>query len=161
MPYPIPVVVAIISKYDESGKRSLLLTRVKSNDRRNGMWEFPGGKVEEDESFTDAVIREMQEELGTTFFREWLKHPVWHIVYNGIQENVPVGDKYYILIPMLYGVVLGENDPRLLEIEDSMTARSVDYFWLDWPNSQHPISPEDLSIFHAVLEHYYWRTHRW
>lgn len=42
----------------------LLLCKRPDDKRHGGLWEFPGGKVEEGESDFEAVERELAEELG-------------------------------------------------------------------------------------------------
>jgi len=42
----------------------VLLTQRKAGAHLAGMWEFPGGKVEPGEDPTDALRRELREELG-------------------------------------------------------------------------------------------------
>lgn len=55
----IDVVAAI---FERDGK-ILLACRPPSGDQA-GLWEFPGGKVESGESQTQALIRELREELA-------------------------------------------------------------------------------------------------
>ena len=57
----IKVVVGIIEK---DGK--VLIARRVTDDPLKGRWEFPGGKVEKNESPRNALKRELQEELGIT-----------------------------------------------------------------------------------------------
>lgn len=52
-----------------------------------GVWEFPGGKVEENESLENALIREYQEEIGITVLRAEF--------FLEIKKNLP--DKQLIL----------------------------------------------------------------
>jgi 8-oxo-dGTP diphosphatase len=42
----------------------VLLTQRKAGTHLAGAWEFPGGKVEEGEDPRDALVRELEEELG-------------------------------------------------------------------------------------------------
>lgn len=42
----------------------ILLGRRADHKSNPGKWEFPGGKVEPGESSFDAIVRELQEELG-------------------------------------------------------------------------------------------------
>ena len=53
-----PVVAAVI---EEAGR--FFLTRRQLGAHLAGMWEFPGGKVDPDESHRDALRREIREEL--------------------------------------------------------------------------------------------------
>ena len=57
----MPIVVAAAVLIDR-GK--VLLTRRLDGQHLEGMWEFPGGKLEPGESPEDAVVRECAEECG-------------------------------------------------------------------------------------------------
>jgi A/G-specific adenine glycosylase len=46
----------------------ILITRRPLNGLLGGLWEFPGGKVEEGEKFSDALLREISEELAAEIF---------------------------------------------------------------------------------------------
>ena len=56
------VLVSAVALIDRDG-RVLLSQRPNGKDMA-GLWEFPGGKVEANESPEDALIRELEEELG-------------------------------------------------------------------------------------------------
>jgi 8-oxo-dGTP diphosphatase len=57
---PIDVAVGILMKPNGD----VLLAQRPSGKPYEGYWEFPGGKVESDESIFAALQREFQEELG-------------------------------------------------------------------------------------------------
>ena len=53
------VVGVIINK-----KNQVLIAKRANHQHQGNKWEFPGGKVENDESPTEALTRELKEELG-------------------------------------------------------------------------------------------------
>lgn len=55
----ILVVAAIIRR-----RNTVLLGRRPDHKRHGGLWEFPGGKIDEGETEVDAVTRELMEEFG-------------------------------------------------------------------------------------------------
>jgi len=56
---PLIVTAAVIRR-----EESVLITRRPEGKPHGGMWEFPGGKLDGDESPRDCLRREIKEELG-------------------------------------------------------------------------------------------------
>ncbi|WP_332871528.1 (deoxy)nucleoside triphosphate pyrophosphohydrolase [Parvularcula mediterranea] len=56
------LVVSACALIDRAGQ--VLLTQRPPGKAHQGLWEFPGGKVEEGEDPAEALIRELREELG-------------------------------------------------------------------------------------------------
>ncbi len=59
----IDVVAGIIR--DDTGR--YLITRRRTGTHLAGLWEFPGGKREADETLEESLARELSEELGAVF----------------------------------------------------------------------------------------------
>jgi len=62
MTKPIHVAVAVII----NDEQQVLLALRQAHQHQGDLWEFPGGKVEPTESVNDALVREINEEIGIT-----------------------------------------------------------------------------------------------
>ena len=53
--------IALLALVNE--KNEVLISLRKNKKEYDGYWEYPGGKVEEDETLGQAIIREIKEEI--------------------------------------------------------------------------------------------------
>lgn len=83
------ILVSAVALVDDVGR--VLLAQRPAGKNLAGYWEFPGGKLEAGEAPEDALIRELNEELGITVARDDLEpltfasHPY---------------DKFHLLMPL-------------------------------------------------------------
>lgn len=77
----IHVVAAVIC--DENS--NILIAKRPIDVHQGGLWEFPGGKVERGEEAAQALVRELQEELGITATEF---HPLIQIHHDYVDKTV-------------------------------------------------------------------------
>jgi len=109
---PIRVLAAVIQKND-----CLLVCQRPFQKRHGGLWEFPGGKVEDGETDLEAARRELQEELGV------------HVTEVGPVERSVKDPGSEFVIEFLPVAIQG--DPKCLEHEALVWMRAEDLLDLD------------------------------
>ena len=94
----IDVVAAII----KNENNQLLIAQRNLKKSQGGLWEFPGGKIEKDETMEQAIIREIKEELDMnikydSYYDEIIyKYPDKTIILIALKCTM-VQDKYNVL----------------------------------------------------------------
>ena len=121
------VVAAIIKKDDK-----ILATKRGYGEFIN-MWEFPGGKIEDDESKEEALIREIREELDCT-----IKPTKFAL---DLEYQYPA----FYLKMSCFEAVITEGTPKLLEHNDAKWLTKKDLDSLNW-------IPADLQIIDYLKE---------
>ena len=122
------VIVVAAALFDREGR--ILLARRPEGKAMAGLWEFPGGKIEKDETPEAALCRELQEELQITVTPEKLK-PL-----NYASFDYP---DFHLFMP-LYMVSDWVGDPAPVE------GQALDWVW---PSdlAQYPAPPADIPLF--------------
>ncbi len=78
----IHIVAAVIFNQEQS---QIFITKRPDDKHKGGFWEFPGGKVEVGESIEQAMVRELEEEIGITVTEQALFE---HLEYDYPEKSL-------------------------------------------------------------------------
>lgn len=76
----IHIVAGIIFNQDKS---QVFITKRPDDKHKGGFWEFPGGKVEQGETIEQAMIRELEEEIGIVTTEQ---QPFEHLEFDYVDK---------------------------------------------------------------------------
>ncbi len=116
----------------------LLVARRTAPPQFAGMWEFPGGKIEQGESAEQALHRELDEELG-------VRVRLGAELAGATATGWPLNERAAMRV---WFAALVDGEPRPLEDHDELR-------WVDLRNREEvldlPWIPADLPIVEALL----------
>ena len=125
------VTAAIIQSGD-----SFLIARRAPGEKFAGFWEFPGGKVEPNETLQECLERELKEELGLTVMAgDVITESVYHYEHGSIN-----------LVAISASIIEGDIK---LSVHDA-----VDWLPIDKLIGLH-LAPADIPIAHRLKDIFY------
>ena len=128
----VTVVAAIIRK---DGK--ILITRRPDNVHLAGLWEFPGGKVEEDESLESALAREICEELGVAIT---------------VEDKFFTVEHHYPARPVrlhFFNCSITQGEPRIADVADLRWVAPAELSEYEFPEADRELITRLRSDFHG------------
>lgn len=133
----LKVGAAAIVRHDAAAGWQLLSARRTEPPAVAGLWEFPGGKVEQGETAEECVRRELREELGVDLvLHQPLPGPLagyWELLPN-------------IAFAFWLCTIADGREPQMLEDHDAIAWLGVDAL------EEVPWIPADLPFVHHVGE---------
>ncbi|MBX2834091.1 MAG: 8-oxo-dGTP diphosphatase MutT [Micavibrio sp.] len=116
MPIVLVAAAALVNK-----KGEVFIAQRPEGKSMAGLWEFPGGKVEEGETPEFALMRELREELGIET-RPCCFHPIAFASH--------AYESFHLLMP-LFVCRVWHGEPHLAEHQNSAWVRPQDM--MDYP----------------------------
>ena len=98
----LPIVYVVAAVFQNAKQEILLIQRPKDKPMP-GLWEFPGGKIEQGEKPEEALVRELREEIGLT-----------PVMFNPLSFVSHTYDTFHIVL-LPYRVTEWTGDFALLE----------------------------------------------
>jgi len=119
------------------GQKILIAQRKKDSWMEPSKWEFPGGKVEPNETYEECLIREIQEELGITIVIDRFFMKTTH-TYMRNNEEFPV-------TLMVFLAEWKEGVPQNIDCQDSQ--------WVNRENlKKYDFAAADIAIVNKFLD---------
>ena len=137
----LPATVVVAAGVVSAGGR-ILAARRKTGAHLEGLWEFPGGKLERGESPEECLVREFAEELGVRVRAGRILEVIHH----------RYSDRSVLLL--FYACELIEGEPRPLGCQELRWLGHEELGSLDWV-------PADLPFVRRLaVEKYSWQSSR-
>ena len=118
-------------------EKGILAMRRGEDEPKPGKWEFPGGKIEDNESPEDALQRELREELSITASILG-KAGVWHHTYPFLHVEI---HGFFVDSPEIDALQLTVHSEK-------KWISSIEGLELDWLEADVPIVEELLNKFY-------------
>lgn len=105
---------------------NVLVAKRNEGSHLEGLWEFPGGKLESNESPEDCLAREFREEIGV----EIEVGTILEVVYHRYPEKN--------VLLLFYSCRLRSGEPKPLDVAELAWTPKADLLDLDWVPADRP-----------------------